>query len=62
MIALLFLIAAADAGVPADAGPAQPEIAPLASPDIAPLVPPAPAQETGFAADHHCAFWDSLRR
>ena len=26
------------------------------------LVPPQPAQETGFAADHHCAFWDSLRR
>jgi para-nitrobenzyl esterase len=26
------------------------------------LVPPQPAPETGFAADHHCAFWDSLRR
>ena len=26
------------------------------------LVPPRPQPETGFAADHHCAFWDSLRR
>ena len=26
------------------------------------LVPPQPQAETGFAADHHCAFWDSLRR
>jgi para-nitrobenzyl esterase len=26
------------------------------------LVPPAPVAETSFAADHHCAFWDSLRR
>ena len=26
------------------------------------LVPPRPRPETGFAADHHCAFWDSLRR
>jgi para-nitrobenzyl esterase len=25
------------------------------------LVPPAPQPETSFAADHHCAFWDSLR-
>ncbi|HEX8112454.1 MAG TPA: carboxylesterase family protein, partial [Kofleriaceae bacterium] len=26
------------------------------------LVPPQAAPETGFAAAHHCAFWDSLRR
>jgi para-nitrobenzyl esterase len=26
------------------------------------LVAPRPQPETGFAADHHCAFWDSLRR
>jgi len=26
------------------------------------LVPPAPRPETGFAADHRCAIWDSLRR
>ncbi|HEX3474626.1 MAG TPA: carboxylesterase family protein [Kofleriaceae bacterium] len=26
------------------------------------LVPPAASPETGFAAAHHCAFWDSLRR
>jgi para-nitrobenzyl esterase len=26
------------------------------------LVPPQPRPETGFAVDHHCAFWDSLRR
>jgi para-nitrobenzyl esterase len=26
------------------------------------LVPPQPQPETGFAADHRCAFWDSLRR
>jgi para-nitrobenzyl esterase len=26
------------------------------------LVAPRPQAETGFAADHHCAFWDSLRR
>ena len=26
------------------------------------LVPPRPQPENGFAADHHCAFWDSLRR
>jgi para-nitrobenzyl esterase len=26
------------------------------------LVPPRAAPETGFAAAHHCAFWDSLRR
>ena len=25
------------------------------------LVPPRPQPETGFAADHRCAFWDSLR-
>lgn len=25
------------------------------------LVPPSPQADTGFAADHHCAFWDSLR-
>jgi para-nitrobenzyl esterase len=25
------------------------------------LVPPQPQPETGFAATHHCAFWDSLR-
>ena len=26
------------------------------------LVPPRPAPETGFAAAHDCAFWDSLRQ
>jgi para-nitrobenzyl esterase len=26
------------------------------------LVPPRASSETGFAAAHHCAFWDSLRR
>jgi para-nitrobenzyl esterase len=26
------------------------------------LVPPTASPETGFAAAHHCAFWDSLRR
>ena len=26
------------------------------------LAPPQPQPGTGFAADHHCAFWDSLRR
>jgi para-nitrobenzyl esterase len=26
------------------------------------LIVPTPAPETGFAADHKCAFWDSLRR
>ncbi len=26
------------------------------------LVPPAASPETGFAAAHHCAFWDSLRQ
>jgi len=26
------------------------------------LVPPTPAPETGFAADHRCAFWDALRQ
>jgi carboxylesterase type B len=25
------------------------------------LVPPRPQPETSFAADHRCAFWDSLR-
>jgi para-nitrobenzyl esterase len=25
------------------------------------LVPPTPQPETGFAADHRCAFWDALR-
>lgn len=25
------------------------------------LVPPTPHPDAGFAADHHCAFWDSLR-
>jgi para-nitrobenzyl esterase len=33
-----------------------------ASDVIQALVPPQPQPETGFAADHHCAFWDSLRR
>jgi para-nitrobenzyl esterase len=25
------------------------------------LVPPRPRPDAGFAADHHCAFWDALR-
>jgi len=30
--------------------------------DMESLVPPSPLVETGFAAFHKCAFWDSLRR
>jgi para-nitrobenzyl esterase len=26
------------------------------------LEPPRPLPDTGFAVDHHCAFWDSLRQ
>jgi para-nitrobenzyl esterase len=33
-----------------------------ASDTLQSLVPPTPQPETGFAADHRCAFWDSLRR
>jgi para-nitrobenzyl esterase len=35
---------------------------PFAEDAIESLVPPTPTVETGFAADHKCAFWDSLRR
>jgi para-nitrobenzyl esterase len=51
------------------AGTGQPS-APLAPdwPRFAPgsestqsLLAPLPAPDTGFAADHHCALWDSLR-
>ena len=24
------------------------------------LVPPVPTSETGFSADHHCAFWEPV--
>ncbi|HEX7839140.1 MAG TPA: carboxylesterase family protein [Kofleriaceae bacterium] len=44
--------------------PGAPAWAPFqaATDNMLALVPPAPQPETGFAADHRCAFWDSLRR
>lgn len=44
--------------------PGAPAWAPFqaAADNMLALVPPAPQPETGFAADHRCAFWDSLRR
>jgi para-nitrobenzyl esterase len=42
-------------------GPAFPAYQ-AASDTMQSLVPPRAAPETGFAAAHHCAFWDSLRR
>jgi len=33
-----------------------------ASDTLQSLVPSTPSAETGFAADHRCAFWDALRR
>jgi para-nitrobenzyl esterase len=34
----------------------------IASDTMQSLVPATPRPETGFAADHQCAFWDALRR
>jgi para-nitrobenzyl esterase len=33
-----------------------------ASDTVQSLEPPRPLPDAGFAADHHCAFWDSLRQ
>jgi para-nitrobenzyl esterase len=42
------------------AAPAWAAYAP-ATDTVQQLTPPQPGPETGFAAAHHCAFWDSLR-